>query len=76
MTIYWALSRLYGEDTSLWHLGLSASQVSLVLCVNVNEDMVCRICKRRWWKLAISVGEPGYLVVLKLNPRNDFQVFN
>ena len=46
MTIYWALSRLYGEDTSLWHSGLPASQVSLVLCVNViNEDMICRICK-------------------------------
>ena len=45
MTIYWALSRLYGEDTSLFRLGLPASQVSLVLCVNVNEDMICRICK-------------------------------
>ena len=31
MTIYWALSCLYGEDTSLWHSGLPASQVSLVM---------------------------------------------
>ena len=42
MTIYWALSHLHGEDTSLWHSGLPACQVSLVLCVNV-KVYVC-IC--------------------------------
>ena len=52
MTLYWALSRLYGEESSLWHSSLPASQVSLILCVNgncvwksnANEIVVLKMC--------------------------------